>query len=128
MEDEGNRPGTTDFSARAYGGRQSREFQPVWIETTYELDHTGLTAREGENLRRRALDIRQGDSLVNTVLGLGAERAGVKFIRVSWNKFGQFPQFISTLRRAGGEEQPAQEVLKETFTRVYQVEPGGEDG
>jgi hypothetical protein len=118
----------SDYAGRSGIGRGRSEFRPMEIEATHELDLSGLNHEEAEGLRQRAFGVKQADAIVNSVLGLTSEAARTRFLRVLWGKWGQFPQVIKAVTvgsdNAGGR---SQDVLKETLTRIYQVDARGDD-
>jgi len=129
MDEESERPDLLSYSTRVPSPQRRQEFRPVEIETTHELDLTGLNDEEAQALRARAFDISQTDAIVNDVLGVTSSTEAeprIIFLRIRWGKFLQFPQVIRPLvTRAGEEGAATQDVLKETLTRVYQVEASG---
>jgi hypothetical protein len=65
MQDESRGPDRSELRAPA-----RQEFRPVEIETTRDLDVTGLNDEEARRLRQQVLEVRQDDAIVADVLGV----------------------------------------------------------
>jgi hypothetical protein len=122
MGDESTQGERMELSTKSLSGGAQPEFRPVEIATTHELDLTGLNEREAQQLRERALSAKRADVIVNSILGMTSQAGRIRFIRISWGKFGQFPQFIRTVMLAGTGSEQGQEIVKETVSRIYAVE------
>lgn len=128
MTEETGAEGRSPFQYHDPARSPRQEFRPVQIETTRDLDLTGLSEDEADALRRRALGADQDAEIVANALGIFGRQVPLvsrtRFVKLLWGKWLQFPQVLRPVAMQLGDDESVTppDVLKESLTRVYNVE------